>query len=123
MRPTIASLLVAFVLLLALTACVDTPLVETEPQARLIVVWDPLACGEPHRVALELESDLGADLSTSVRCEIGSLSIDLPRWGLYRGRVFAWKLEPNADAVIRSIVSVHIEIDAPVVHWVVDTPR
>jgi hypothetical protein len=104
MRLVIAASVVLCLVVLA--ACVDTPLPDTEPQARLIVTWDPLTCGTPHRVVLELEGDYGVDLSTSTRCELGALSIDLPRWGVYRGRVYAWELEATVGRVSRSRVRV-----------------
>lgn len=73
-------------------------------------------------MVLELEDERGADLSRSVPCEIGAITLDLPRWGVYRGRVYAWHLEPSDVAEIRSVVSVRLEVDAPIVHWYVDTP-
>jgi hypothetical protein len=112
-----------FASLFVVGACVETPLPDVEPLARLVVVWDPLDCGEPHRVAVELEDERGAPLSRSVPCELGGMSIDVPHWGVYRGRLYAWDLVPSAQAEIRSVLSVRLEIDAPVVHWYVDAPR
>jgi hypothetical protein len=102
-----------------LSGCIDAPFPDIEPQARLIAVWDPVACDEPHRVAIELEDELGILLSTSVPCELGGATIDVRTWGVYRGRIYAWDLGPE----IRSVLSVRIEIDAPIIHWYVDTPR
>ena len=59
-------------------ACVDPgpPSVEV-PVVRLVASWDPLACGDPHRVALELEDDDGAKLSASAPCAIGGLTLGM----------------------------------------------
>lgn len=105
------------------SGCVDSPVPDLEPQARLVVVWDSLACGEPHRVVIELEDERGVPLSRSVPCELGGMSIDVPHWGVYRGRLYAWELVPTAEAEIRSVVSVRLEVDAPIVHWYVEAPR
>ena len=99
--------------------CVDTPLPDVDPQARVVVSWDPLMCGEPHRVAVELEDDNGAPLSRSVPCEAGAITLDIVHWGVYRGRIYAWTLGPE----IRSVTDVRMDIDAPVIFWTVDTPR
>ena len=109
--------------LLGAFACVDTPLPDLQPQARLVAAWDPVACGEPHRVVFELEDEHGAPLSRSVPCELGGASLDVPHWGVYRGRVYAWNLEPSEGSEIRSVVAVRVDIDAPIVHWYVETPR
>lgn len=101
------------------SGCVDTPLPDLEPQARIVASWDPLACGDPHRVVIELEDEDGAQVSRSVPCEAGGVTIDIPRWGVYRGRVYAWTLGPE----IRSVVHVRLEVDQPVIFWTVETPR
>lgn len=105
------------------SACVDSPVPDSEPQSRLVAVWDPVACGEPHRVVFELEDEHGSPLARSVPCEIGGVSIDVPHWGVYRGRIYAWDLEPSEPPEIRSVVAVRLDIDAPIVHWYVETPR
>lgn len=102
--------------------CVDTPLPDREPQARLITSWEPLACGEPHRVVIELEDEDGRMLSASVPCELGGLTIDVPTWGVYAGRIYAWSIA-GSQATISSVAPVRLEIDAPIVEWRVDTPR
>lgn len=101
------------------TGCIDTPLPELEPQSRVVATWDPLACGDPHRVVIELEDDDGTQLSRSVPCDAGGVTIDIAHWGIYRGRVYAWTLGPD----IRSVVHVRLEVDQPVIFWTVDTPR
>ncbi len=103
--------------------CLDMPMPDVEPQARLIAAWNPLDCGEPHRVVFELESERGVPLSRSAPCEVGGVSLDVPHWGIYRGRIYAWQLQPSSESVIRSEVAVRLEIDAPIVHWYVETPR
>jgi hypothetical protein len=99
--------------------CVDTPLPDIEPQARVVATWDPLLCGEPHRVVIELEDDDGRMLSRSAPCDAAGITIDIERWGIYRGRIYAWTYGPE----IRSVSQVRLEVDAPIVLWTVDTPR
>jgi hypothetical protein len=110
---------------IALTACLDSPF-DASPSpslspatARLVVAWDPLACGEPHRVVVELEDDTGAARSASVPCNLGGLTVDLPHLGVYRGRIYAWALA----APIRSVMPLEVMIDEPIVQWHVATPR
>lgn len=100
-------------------ACVDAPLDRGEPQARVVASWDPLQCGDPHRVVVELEDEAGIPLSASAPCSLGELTIDAPRFGLYRGRIYAWVLGETE----RSIAPVELIVDAPVLRWVVPTPR
>jgi len=101
-------------------ACVmPPPPADEPPQARLVAAWDPLACGEPHRVVVELEDDAGVPLSVSAPCVLGSLTLDAPHLGIYHGRIYAWIL----GEAIRSIAPVVLSIDAPIVQWVVPTPR
>lgn len=109
--------------LVFVTGCVDMEPPDIDPQARLVAAWDPLLCGEPHRVAFELEDERGAKFSRSVPCQLGGMSLDVPHWGIYRGRIYAWELQASDTAEIRSVVSVRLEIDSPVVHWYVETPR
>jgi hypothetical protein len=99
--------------------CVDTPLSDPEPQARVVAAWDPLVCGDPHRVVIELEDGDGSKLARSVPCGAGGITIDIPRWGVYRGRIYAWAFGPE----IRSVMAVHLDVDAPVIYWTVETPR
>lgn len=103
----------------AVGACIDVPPEAGPAVARLVTAWDPLACGEPHRVVVELEADDGAALSASTPCNIGGLTLDVPHFGSYRGRIYAWALA----APIRSIMPVEVSIDEPIVHWQVSTPR
>ena len=105
---------------MCVSGCLDgAPPPDVEPQARIVAAWDPTECGEPHRVVVELEDDGGAPVSGSVPCEIGGLTLDVRHWGIYRGRVYAWMLGP----IIRSVMSVRLDVDAPIVNWYVDTPR
>src|SRR5947208_2501079 len=90
--PVIAS----FVFWILFGACVGVAPPEPMPQAKLVASWDPFACGDPHRVVVELEDGDGAMLSVSAPCALGGLSIDIPHFGIYRGRVYAWRLgEPE----------------------------
>jgi hypothetical protein len=99
-------------------ACVDVPPPEPIPQAKLVATWDPLRCGSPHRVALELEDDDGAMLSLSAPCTLGGLTLDVPHFGVYRGRVYAWTLgEPE-----RTIAPVQLAIDEAIVRLTLSQP-
>lgn len=103
----------------ALGACIDAPSPDPGPAvARLVTSWDPLACGDPHRIVIELEDEGGVPVSASAPCNIGGLTIDVAHLGGYRGRIYAWALE----APIRSVTQVELTIDEPVVRWVVATP-
>ncbi len=110
--------LVTLLFWLVFAACIDTPMPDDPPIARVLVVWDPLACGEPHRVAVELEDHAGVKLSSSTPCDAGSLTIDTPHFGVYYGRVYAWE----AGTSIRSITPVRLFVDDMVVRWLVATP-
>lgn len=88
------------------------------PAARLLTTWDPLACGEPHRVVVELEDDDGVAISASAPCWLGGVTLDAPRWGVYRGRVYGWEL----GEVVRAVVPVELTVDAPVVRWHLTSP-
>lgn len=105
---------------LAFTACIDSPLPDRDddPIARVVVVWDPLACGDPHRVVVELEDHAGVKLSSSTPCNAGSLAIDTPHFGTYYGRIYAYEL----GKVARSITPVQLTVDEPVTRWLVMTP-
>ena len=106
---------------LAFIACVDAPYDPPPAVSRVVASWDPDSCGDPHRVAIELEDEAGVKLSTSTRCGLGSLTLDAPHFGIYRGRIYAWALE--ADPMIRSITALRLTIDEPVVRWMIATPQ
>lgn len=110
-----------FFVCLILSACIDQPFPETPPAARVITAWDPLACGDPHRVAIELEDHKGVSASSSTTCAHGSMTLDVAHFGTYRGRIFAWSLED--DPQIRSITPVELVVDEPITRWIVETPR
>jgi len=103
---------------LAFAACIDTPMPDEPSIARIVVIWDPLACGPPHRVAAELEDQHGYKLSTSAPCNAGSLTFDAPQFGVYYGRIYAWE----AGTAIRSITAVRLFVDEPVLRWLIATP-
>jgi hypothetical protein len=102
------------------TACIDaSPDLDDDPAiSRVIVQWDPLACGPPHRIVVELENEEGLRRSASTPCNTGSLTIDAPHYGLYYGRIYAWE----AGEDIRSIIPVRLVVDAAVVRWLIATP-
>jgi hypothetical protein len=103
----------------AIAGCLDAPLEPGPAAARLDVGWDPLACGEPHRVVVELADDGGAAVSASVPCNLGGVTVDVAHLGGYHGRVYAWALA----APIRSVMAIEVTIDAPIVSWRVATPQ
>ena len=102
----------------AFVACIDGPVPEASPGARIVVSWDPLACGAPHRVAIELADEEGVPISASAPCALGGLALEAPHLGVYLGRVYAW----TAGQPIRSIMPVRLYVDEPIVRWVVATP-
>jgi hypothetical protein len=103
---------------LAPAACIDTPPEPGAVVARLVAAWDPLACGDPHRVAIELEDETGATVSASAPCNLGGVTVDVPHLGSYGGRIYAWAL----DAPIRSSMPISLVIDQSITHWFVATP-
>jgi hypothetical protein len=104
-------------------ACIDAPFPDPPPAARIVTTWDPLDCGKvPYRVVVELEDDAGVELSASTPCARGTLALDAPHFGIYRGRIYAWQLAGDS-AVIRSVMAVRLAVDEPIVRWWVATPR
>jgi hypothetical protein len=89
------------------------------PQARVVVYWDPLACGEPHRVAVDLLDDAGAESSMSAPCALGEIAIDLPHFGAYHG----WSYARVDGEAMRSVAPVELAVDDTVVRWRIETPR
>jgi hypothetical protein len=100
-------------------ACVDSPVAADEPTARAIVAWDPLQCGDPHRVIVELDAGDAEPIAASAPCAVGAVTLDAPHPGLYTGRVYAW----TAGATMRSVAPLELTLDAPVTRWEVPTPR
>src|ERR1700733_1392335 len=98
MSPGMRSLLVLlcsplFVAILAwgaFAACLDEPIDAGPSVARLVVAWAPLACGGPHRIAVERPAAAGAPVSASTPCDLGGLSVDVSHLGSYHGRIYAW---------------------------------
>lgn len=103
-----------------LAACLppDPDELELAPAARVVVAWDPLACGDPHRIAVELEDEGGLQVSTSTACNSGAASVDVRHFGIYRGRVYAW-----SAGEIRAELPMQLAVDAPIVRWFIETPR
>ena len=99
-------------------ACLDSPMGSSPSVARLVVAWDPLACGDPHRVAIELADETGAPLSASAPCNLGGMTVDVSHFGSYHGRLYAWAI----DAPVRSVMPVELVIDQPITRWDVATP-
>ena len=104
----------------AFVACIDAPVPDVPPSARIVAAWDPLGCGEPHRVVVELEDDAGAMIAASTSCATGMLSLDAPHFGIYRGRLYAWELDGEVE--IRSVMAIRMTVDDPIVRWWVATP-
>ncbi|MEO8702433.1 MAG: hypothetical protein ABI867_20485 [Kofleriaceae bacterium] len=107
---------------LAFVACIDQPIPSRSPPiARIVTTWDPLVCGDPHRVVMELADDEGARVSVSTPCSHATLSVDVPHFGTWSGRIYAWVL---ADVpIIRSELPVDLIVDEAVVRWIVQTPK
>lgn len=104
----------------SLGACIDHPVEDVPPASKIFAHWDPLACGDdPHRVAIELYDDAGAQVAGSAPCLRGGLTLALAEWGRYRGRLYA----AVAGEPARSEMPVEITVDTPLVQWDVDTPE
>ncbi len=103
-------------------ACIDAPVPDNPPASRIVTAWDPLDCGTPHRVVVELEDEDGEMLTSSTVCGIGSITLDVPHFGIYRGRIYAWEQLDHA-AEIRSVMPIRLAVDETVVRWFVTTPR
>jgi hypothetical protein len=114
----LCSPLVATGMVWTFAACMDVPAEESPPVARLVAAWDPLACGEPHRVVIELADDDGVRVAASAPCSLGGLTVDVAHFGSYRGRIYAWAI----DAPVRAAVPIELVIDQPIVHWSVAVP-
>lgn len=100
-------------------ACVDAPIAADAPTPRALVTWDPLQCGDPHRVIVELDAGDAEPIAASAPCALGAITIDAPWMGLYHGRVYAW----TAGGTMRSVAPLELTLDAPVTRWEVATPR
>jgi hypothetical protein len=99
-------------------ACIDAPPEPRLSSARLVVAWDPLACGDPHRLVVELRDDAGAVVSASTPCNLGTLAVDVAHFGSYHGRIYAWAL----DAPARPVAPIELTIDQPIVRWDMEAP-
>ena len=106
---------------LGFVACIDAPIPDNPPASRIVTTWDPLGCGGPYRIVIELEDDDGIELSSSTPCARGTLTLDAPRFGIYRGRIYAWELDEPGH--IRSAMSIRLAVDQPIVRWWVATPK
>ena len=96
-----------WLVLVVLAACVDEPLPPDSPSARVIASWDPLACGEPHRIAIELAGS-DAELDDSAPCALGSLVLDVPAFGTYRVSIGERERELSIDQAV-----VELEVAPP----------
>jgi len=97
-------------------ACIAAPLDPSPPLARIVTTWDPLECGPPHRVVVELANGVGDAMTGSMPCNAGSVALDAPHLGSYHGLVYA-------EAPMRSIAPLAVALDQPVVYVAVETPR
>ncbi|HEY4240597.1 MAG TPA: hypothetical protein VGM88_12330 [Kofleriaceae bacterium] len=100
-------------------ACFEPPGDSSRTRDQLIAMWDPLTCGPPHRVVVELEDGAGNRINASAPCDIGELQADVPELGEYHGRAFAAEL----GQPIRSIEPVTVAIDRPTLKWAIPTPE
>jgi hypothetical protein len=108
----------AAILWIAFAACLDAPLESGPAVARLVVAWDPLACGAPHRIAVELADEAGVSVAASTPCNLGGVTVDVAHLGTYHGRIYAWAF----DAPMRSVAPIDVVIDQPIVRLPVATP-
>jgi hypothetical protein len=115
----LATLLATAAIWSVLPACIPDVPDDPAPVSRLLAYWDPLACGDPHRVVLELEDELGNRVSSSTPCALGGIAVDLPSWGPYTGRVYTWII----GTPIRSITPISLSVDADVIRLQVVTPQ
>ncbi len=115
-------LVVAVLAWTAFAACIDAPPEPRLSPARLVVAWDPLACGDPHRVVVELQDDAGAATSASTPCNLGTLAVDVAHFGSYRGRIYAWALDQPARPIAPADRTIDLTIDQPIVRWDVMVP-
>lgn len=91
-----------------------------EPVARIVAMWDPLMCGGPHRIAVELEAESGARYSKSAPCQVASVTIDVDHWGFFFARAYSWIAgEPRRE---ENDIASALSIDAPIVYWQVSVP-
>src|SRR5256885_6990818 len=104
-------LLAAAILGITFAGCLDTPVESGPAIARLVVAWDPLACGAPHRIAIELADEAGVSVSVSTPCNLGGLTVDVAHLGTYHGRIYAWAL----DVPMRSVTPIDVVIGQPIV--------
>lgn len=125
--PLCSPLVVAALAWTLFAACIDAPPEPRLSLARLVVAWDPLACGDPHRLVVELRDDAGAVVSASTPCSLGTLAVDIAHFGSYRGRLSAWALDPPArpsgptdEVTIEA--TIEVTMDQPIVHWDVMVP-
>jgi len=101
------------------SACFDTSDHGARVPDELIAMWDPVSCGPPHQVVVEIQDDTGARIDASAPCDLGELRADVPELGEYQGRAYAW--DPGHP--IRSIEPVSVAIDRPALKWVIPTPE
>ncbi len=96
------------------SGCVVDSRADPSVAARIVASWEPDRCAhERQRIVVELEDDAGVRVTSSAGCRLGVLTLDVPAWGVYRGRVYAWMLGEPVDAV----TPVTLTVDAVVVHW------
>ena len=105
-----------------LAACIDAPPEPRLSPARLVVAWDPLACGDPHRLAVELRDEAGAVVSASTPCNLGTLAVDVAHFGSYRARLYAWPHGLPARPGAPAEAAIELTIDQPIAHWDVGVP-
>ena len=109
----------AILVIVVIGACLDTPSPHGAAVAELVTTWDPLICGDPHRVEVELTDLAGATSAASAPCELGVVALDVSHLGNYTGRVYAWAVGEPA----RSITPITVAINEPVAHQQIATPE
>jgi hypothetical protein len=91
-----------------------------EPVARIVAMWNPLACADPLRVVVELEAESGARYSRSAPCAVGTVTVDVDHWGFFFARAYSWVAGvPRRE---ENDIASTLAIDAPIVYWQVSVP-
>ncbi|HET9620770.1 MAG TPA: hypothetical protein VFP84_05370 [Kofleriaceae bacterium] len=106
MRGWLSIFAFAFALGLVSVGCLDAPPARDAALVALVTTWDPLACGDPHRVAVELVDAAGATSAASAPCAIGVVTLDVAHVGAYTGRVYAWAIGEPARSITPITVTI-----------------
>jgi hypothetical protein len=97
-------------------ACVELPMTTAPPpRIELVASWDVGQCRMPHRIAVDLTDDDGDHVSHAAPCAAGTMTLEVPRLGTYRGSVYAWEL--GSAGGVATADAVEVDVDASVTRW------